>query len=444
MSDYTLANGTANIDTILAQNAYVIGESIYNKSLNVSNWNAVIQKSTLPTGMGDKLTSLIFDASIPTTSANGSTVGVNWTSYGADPLTGTAPTLDSSVDGQAIVGAARETVGGQDGLSYIKFTKKLRAYNLDVTRIQSPWIDVNDLRTAAGLQKQIAAITKAMTQSVRWAWERRYEEQFEKNAANLVPCLATGTPILQTVATGTDDVADDSFYNVQLPAVDLAHSGASNSSVVPTANISNKILDKIYTRLKIVTPPEDAYGLDNGKPVFCLIVSDEASYYLKTESGIRDDVRKSSMVDTLLKPLGVEESFRGFYHMTQSAMPRFNTIAQPSNVDNGLVLSRVEPLTEKGEYNSAYDAAEYEAAYVVHKDVLEAQVPQPSFSAPGFTFNPVRYTGEYQWVNNRDNTVNLLGERGFFLSTLASAIKPKNVEYGYVVIFKRTSTVSAA
>lgn len=442
MSEYTLTDGTTNIDSILAQNAYVIGESIYNKSLNVSNWNAVIQKTTLPTGMGEKLTSLIYDASIPTTSAGGSTVGVNWTSYGADLKT-TGPDLNTSVDGQHLIDTAQETIGGQDGMSYIKFTKKLRAYSLDVTRVKSPWIDVNDLRTAAGLQKQIAAITKAMTTSVRWAWERRYEEQFEKKSANLVPCLATSTPILTTVATGTDDTANDSFYDVNVSQVDFAHSSATNGTVLPTANISNKILDRIYTRLKIVTPPEDAYGMDNGKPVFCLIVSDEASYYLKTESGIRDDVRKSSMVDSLLKPLGVEESFRGFYHMTQSAMPRFNSGAQAGNGD-GVVLTRVEPLDEKGAYNSAYDNAEYEAAYVVHKDVLEAQVPQPSFSAPGFTFNPVRYTGEYQWVNNRDNTVNLLGERGFFLSTLASAIKPKNVEYGYVVIFKRTSTVSAA
>jgi hypothetical protein len=107
------------------------------------------------------------------------------------------------------------------------------------------------------------------------------------------------------------------------------------------------------------------------------------------------------------------------------------------------VLTRVEPLNEKGEYNSAYDTATYEAAYVVHKEVLECQVPTPTVLAPGVNFNPVNYMGDWSFVNNKDNSVNILGDKGFYFGTLASATKPKNYEYGYVIIYDRTSTTPA-
>ena len=59
-------------------------------------------------------------------------------------------------------------------------------------------------------------------------------------------------------------------------------------------------------------------------------------------------------------------------------------------------------------------------------------------------FDPVSYMGDWDWVNNKDNTVNILGDKGFYIGSLASAIKPKNYEYGYVILFKRDSTTPAA
>lgn len=432
---YTLTDGTTNISTMLAQNAYVIGESIYNKTLYVSNWNAVTPKSALPTGMGEALTSLIYDAAIPTTTANGSTVGANWVAAGADILGSNS--LNTSTDGQVVAGGGGSTIGVADPMSYFKNTKILRSYGLDLTRIRSPWFDVNDLRTAAGREKQVAAIIKSMSQATKWVLERRYQDQWEKNAGNLVPCLAAGTPIRSTVDSSDsgDNVANDSFYGLNLTGVDFRYSGSGNSDVTPDAYVSNRVLDRIYTRLKIQAPVEDAYGVDGGKPVFALVIGDEASLALRQEAGYRDDLRDSTMVDSLLKPLGVNQSFRGFYHLCDPTMPRFT-------ISSG-VLTRVEPLDSTGAYNSAYDTAPYEAFYVLHKEGIEAQVPPPNVTAPGFNFDPVRYTGEFAFVNNKDNSVNLLGDKGFFLSTIGSAIKPKEIEFLYVGVFKRTATTLA-
>lgn len=436
MSTYALTDGTTNVDTQLAQNAYVIGDAIYAKTLNSSRWNAMTPKTALPTGLGDRLTSLIYDANLPTTTANGSTVGVNWTAIGADLLG--ANSLNTSTSEQVIAGASGETIGTADPMSYAKWTKKLLEYGLDITRIKSPWLDVNDFRTAASTVKQLSAIMKILKKQVQWAWERRYQESYEKLSGNLIPCLAASTPTLSTVDGDGDGTADDAFFGEQLAGsgLDFRTSGSGNTDVTPTAYISNKILDGVYTKLQILTSPDEAWGNDNGAPVYCLVCSTDASYSIKHEFGFVDDVRKSSMVDSLIKPLGISESFRGFYHMTQPDMPRF-TIASG-------VLTRVEPLDSAGAYNSAYDSAPYEAAYVVHKEVLESQVPAPNVSAPGVSFDPVSYMGDWKWINNKDLSVNILGDKGFFLGSLACAIKPKNYEYGYVILFKRTTTDLAA
>lgn len=436
MSTYVLTDGTTNIDTQLAQNAYVIAEAIYAKTLNSSKWNAVTPKTTLPTGLGSALTSLLYDPSLPTTTANGSTVGLNWTPIDADILG--ANVLNQSTSEQVIAGAAGETIGVADPLSYVKWTKKLLSYGLDITRIKSPWQDVNDFREAANITKQCAAIMKALKGSVQWGWERRHQEQYEKTAGYLVPCLTSGTPYLDTVDGDGGGTANDAFFGENLAGsgLDFRTSGAGNTNVTPTAFISNAVLDEIHDRLKRITDISDAWGIDNGQPVYALMISTKASLALKRESGIRDDVRKSSMVDSLIKPLGIEESFRGYYHMTDPSMPRFT-------MTNG-VLTRVEPLTPVGAHNPAYDTATYEAAYVVHKEVLEAQVPAPTVLAPNVTFDPVSYMGDWKWINNKDNTVNILGDKGYFFGTLASATKPKNFEYGYVIIYNRTTLTPAA
>jgi hypothetical protein len=287
---------------------------------------------------------------------------------------------------------------------------------------------------AAALDQQIAAVTEALTSATKWVWERRLQEQYELMCANLVPCLTTGTPIVTTI----DVSASTRFFGTALTGVDFNNDFVASGVDVdytPTASLSNKILDRIKTRLDIVTPLNEAYGVDNGKAVHLLMIGDDASYAIKTESGIRDDVRKSSRVDDLLKPLGVDESFRGFFHMCLPDPPRFTV--------SGGTLTRVEPLDAQGNYNSAYDTAPYEAAYAVHKSVMESQVPNPGISTPGFTFNPANFAGEFEWINNKHDVTNPKGHIGFFLATFGSAGVPKKVEYGYAIVFKRDSAPAA-
>jgi hypothetical protein len=446
MSTYSPITGLANINNLMAQNAFVIGEEISVNALNTSRWYSVIPKGTLPNGLGDNLASLVYDKSLPTKLTSSLTtpvVGSTWTRVGQDITTG--QTFNQSTALQPNEYAAGSHIGptGTGGTSLrdrIAWTKKLRPYFLERCEVESPYVNIFQMMQAAALDQQIAAVTEALTSATKWVWERRLQEQYELMCANLVPCLTTGTPILSTVDSDTDSTADDPFFGVPIAAasgtrVDFATSGAGNTNVLPTAGLSNKILDRIKTRLDIVTPLNEAYGVDNGVAVHLLMIGSDASYAIQTESGIREDLRKSNRVDDLLKPLGVDESFRGFFHMKLPDPPRFT--------ESGGYLTRVEPLDEKGNYNSAYDTAPYEAAYVIHKNVMESQVPNPGISTPGFTFNPANFAGEFEWVNNKNDVTNPKGHIGFFLATFGSAGVPKKVEYGYAIVFKRDSAPAA-
>jgi hypothetical protein len=436
MSTYSTVTGLTNINNLMAQNAFVIGEEISVNALNTSRWYSVIPKGTLPNGLGDSLASLVYNKSIPTKLLT-SNIGSTWTRVGSDITS--AQTLNTSTAGQPNEYAAGSHIGptGTSGTSLrdrIAWTKKMRPYHLERCEVESPYVNIFQMMQAAALDQQIAAVTEALTSATKWVWERRLQEQYEMMCANLVPCLTTGTPIVTTI----DVSASTQFFGTALTGVDFNNDFVTSGVDVdytPTAGISNKILDRIKTRLDIVTPLNEAYGVDNGKAVHLLMIGDDASYAIKTESNIRDDVRKSSRVDDLLKPLGVDESFRGFFHMCLPDPPRFTV--------SGGILTRVEPIDAQGNYRPEYDAATHEAAYVIHKNVMESQVPNPGISTPGFVFNPANFAGEFEWINNKHDITNPKGHIGFFLATFGSAGVPKKVEYGYAIIFKRDAAPAA-
>jgi hypothetical protein len=446
MSTY-VNDGLAATDNILKQTAFQIGPVIHRETLNTEAWDALIPKSELPTGAGDSLSSLVFNRALPTTTINGSTVGVDWARIGGGITNANTFAL---TDGQHIEGAAGNSLGstGEGRTAYVKFLSRMRNYHLSVANIKSPYIDVHSVRTAAAMEQQLSAIQDMLVDVTRWTWARRHEQEYERNCGNFVPCLvATASPILSTVdiintaissdtgAVDADTTANNPFFGSQITEVNLTTSNAG-ATALPTGYLSNGVLDRIYNRLARTTSHNQAYGMDNGRPVFALVCGADASAQIKKENLIRDDVRESTFVDELLKPLGVNTSFRGFYHMTQDLIPRYS--------ESGGVLTRVEPFDATGEYNPAYDTALYEAFYVVHKTVTECQVPTPNASGPGVSFNPVNYRGDFKWLNIEDEVKNPLKTLGFFYGTLASAYKPIKVMNGFAGVFRRDAPLTIA
>ena len=433
---FVQTDGTTAIDTILTQEANRIGQDIHRRTVHVSPWMDLIKQTPFPSGMGYTLGTLIYDRALPTTSANGSTLGLSWTDIGGSEAASlaTASTLD-----QILIGAKDTNIGAQSGKSFIQFARQLKQYALKRAVVESPRINVEDLRFAAYRQEQLRAVMDALTDSTRYSWEERYRDEYDRLCANLVPCLTSGTPIVSTI----DLSASTKFEGVQTVSVDLNNDfvvSGTDIDYTPTANISNKVLDSIYFRLVRSGAGTNAYGRENARPVFSLVCSSEASYALISESGMRDDYRyNNAKVGELIAPLGVERSHRGFYHLVDDLAPRFT-------VSSG-TLTRVFPYTAASgviSENAAYNTATHEAAYVLHQDVMESQIPEPITGANGLTFDPLTYRGKFDWKNIPSVDLNPDGTIGFFRGVLASASKPIKTEFGYVLLFKRDTTTPAA
>jgi len=425
MSAFDLGTtGTDAINTILAEEANRIGQDIYKRTLHTSPWMDLIKQSAFPEGMGYQLTTLVYDRAIPTTDTAGSNAGVSWSALGTVNTGSNA--FGASLLDQPLKDAADDVQGGRgtgaaDKRSFVQFSKQLKNYSISRAVIESPRISLEDLRFAAHRQEQLRAVLDLLTESSRYTWENRYRDEYDRLCGNMVVCAASGTAAVTTKEGTTLLAAADAVTN-------------------PAANISNKILDSLYFQLVRKGASAESYGKENGRPVFAVVLSSEASYALQTEAGFRDDVRyNNAKVSELIAPLGVEKSFRGFYHLIDDLAPRFNDVSG--------TLTRVQPYTVASgvtSYNSAYDTAQFEAAYIIHPQVMESQIPNPMSGSNGLTFNPVNYRGDFKWTNILSEAANPDGTNGFFRGILASASKPIKTEFGYAILFDRKSTTPAA
>ena len=430
-------DATAAVDAVLTQEAGRIGADIHKATLHTSPWMDLIKQSTFPEGMGYQLSTLIYDRALPLSPINkdftdsGLSVGVDFSPIGSTHGTASNGMSANQQDQTLAMGSEKASVNTLD------FTKVQKSYSLERAIIESPRINVEELRYTVHRTEQLRAIMDILKEATRNSWEERYRDEYSKLCDNVVLCKTAASNTL----TGQEGTL--------ITAIDVDDpSGAGDGAVDINANISNKILDDVYFKLVRAGAGANAYGRENGRPVFSIVLSSEASYQLMTEAGFRDDVRyNNAKVSDLIAPLGVEKSFRGFYHLVDDLAPRFNFN------DSTDTLDRVDPYTvsapsgsatNKVIVNTAYDTATHEAAFVLVDNVMESLIPAPVSNASGLTFDPVNYKGEFKWTNIPDVTLNPDGTIGFFRGILASASKPIKTNFGYVILFKRDSSTPAA
>jgi len=426
-------DATAAVDAVLTQEAGRIGADIHKATLHTSPWMDLIKQSTFPEGMGYQLSTLIYDRALPLSPINkdftdsGLSVGVDFSPIGTTHGTASNGMSANQQDQTLSIGSEKASVNTLD------FTKVQKSYSLERAIIESPRINVEELRYTVHRTEQLRAILDILKEATRNSWEERYRDEYSKLCDNVVECSTTGT----ATNTGLEGTV----------ITDINVDDGNNGCDID-ANISNKILDDVYFKLVRAGAGANAYGRENGRPVFSIVLSSEASYQLQTEAGFRDDVRyNNARVSDLIAPLGVEKSFRGFYHLVDDLAPRFNfddSTDKLVRVDPYTVSAPSGSATNKVIVNSAYDTATHEAAFVLVDNVMESLIPAPVSNASGLTFDPVNYKGEFKWTNIPDVTLNPDRTIGFFRGILASASKPIKTNFGYVILFQRTSSTPAA
>jgi len=417
----TQANGTSVINTILTEEANRIGSDIHSETLHTSPWIDLIKKSAFPSDMGYQLNTIIYDRALPVRDLDSDGDTTDETVVGLGSWSGLGTAESGPRTGFLGSPAVKDVLGPQTGKGFVDFTRQLKSYSLQRAVIESPRINIEDLRFAAHRQEQLRAIMDLLKQSTRFSWEERYRDEYDRLCGFYLNCAASGTGTGVAKAVSTTSLT-----------------GLTASA----ANISNKVLDGVYFKLVRAGAGIKAFGRENGRPVFGLVLSSEASYALQTEAGFRDDVRyNSAKVSDLIAPLGVEKAFRGFYHLVDDLAPRYSFAA---GAYTRVPAYRLNSGTGVIEPNPTYETASYEAAYVLHEEVMEALIPEPISGVAGLQFNPVNYKGDFRWTNIPNENTNPDGTIGFFRGILAAASKPIKTNFGHAIIFKRDVTTPAA
>lgn len=488
-----------DIQQLLINEANRIGPDIYRKTLNSSPWLKLVKKDTWPDEMGDTISVLTYERSLPANALNWSTVSVN-----------NVPSRDGTFSNNTTAGSPAGTPSSTTPPSSsipsaqtVSFAQTLRSYNLKHTAIESPRISVNDLRFSLKRKEQLSNIFQILQDNTSYAWQDRYRDEYARVAQNKVTAAAFGSTLVQVSSDGS--VFNAGAHSAGTPAAVTASAG------LPSSILTQGILDRTYMKLIRDGAGNNPLDRENSRPVFGAILSSESSRnIIVANSNVREDYRFSDSKNELLAPLGISRSYAGFFHMVDDWLPRHDalvvTTALSSNtlaftvygggagsavsvgdvltdragktavvtvagaytaatgaqasttisvIDSGFAAANTDIIwvrrkpyvavaTTQGskfDVSSAYELAKYEDTIVFHQDVFVNLVPKPITAAgANVTFDAVSYMGDFKWKNILNETTNPDGTLGYFRAILSAGSKPVRPEWGTVIRHLRAST----
>jgi len=393
-------------DMLVKESGRISGD-IYRKTIDTSPWLKLVKQTTWPDEMGDTLSVLTYERSLAKKTAD-SSLGQAWENV-----------KSNDANKFAIPSATKVTPATSTA-----------TYSLAHTAIESAPIIVNDLRFSYNFREQLRAIYDNLVENVSWAWKDRYRDQYYALCKHNVVAGYEGNdgPTTGTLVEGTTAGV--------FPGTDTGAGDNDNLDETKLGVITNGIMNQTYMRMIRDGAGTNPMGRTNGRPIFTAIMGAEASERLITEDSTRTDYRESSQVNELLKPLGVERSHRGYYHIIDPFPKRFNF--------SGSTWAEVAPyVAATGLVDPAYEKAEYEDVVIFHQDVMESLVPRPIGSAgSGTGFTPQSYRGKFNFLNIQDRTENPDGTWGYFRGILSNTAKPVKAQFAYIIRCKRSDLIS--
>ena len=428
-----MATTYTNIEQLLVSESSRIGDDIYRKTVDTSPWLKLVKQDAWPDEMGESVSVLVYERSLPYTDAGApkvswNSVSQNGAAYGSSDFAAGTNTLNNTGNDSASAGSFPASGGTID------FGQTLRTYGLSHAALESPNISLNDLRFPMKRKEQLANIMQILTESTTEVWIQRYRDQY--------------ISIAQNKLTATTDTTTTSGFDYSITGVGRNTTGATASGsggfLATTAatsagtQLTQTILDRVYMDLLRNGAGANAYDRMNGAPVFLAIMSPETSDSLiRANADIRQDFRWSDRVSELLAPLGVQRSYRNFHHLVDAFAPRYSW--------SGGAFTRVYPFVKvandlgnarqgfKYELNTSYLNAAWEDTIIFVPDVFTSLVPKPLSIGNGMEFNAQNYRGEFTWRNILDREKNPDGTVGYFRAVFSNGGKPIFPHQGYVI-----------
>jgi len=394
----------SQVNDYLARNDSLFGPYIYNSTRETSPWVRLTPTEAFPEGTGYTHRNIRIEG-ITAGSSEGDWSAITASSGASiNPLS--APTLTAL----------------QWGQSYTNWSPSYKGYI-------TPCISLDDLKFDHQVVEQVSRVVEQLTQVTDEVLSNRYRYEH----ARLMPQISCRPGF------GTGSIA-----GVTDTTTDVNKAGVA----VPTADLHQSLLDTLHVYLLRIGAgrPESAGGMDNGVPALDLVCSKEVSDNLIRSSGVASlnngiiDNFHFGNPDELLKPLGVTRVFRGYNHVIDNEIPRYNLVAG--------AFSRVLPFTmtsadsgNKRIFNTAYETAAYELVYVKPRNAMAAAIIKDStakdIAGAAFEDHPYYYSMSFFWSNIKDNTSNILGKLGRWIGIAAQASHPMYPDRGMTIIRKR-------
>lgn len=357
---------------------YLPGE-IFNRVFGVSPWPTIFPRGEFPKGLGETISVLTYERMAPTQ---------------ADPTWQDVVVADGSEGGACLQPAEKVEVGSTT-----------RSFNLKRLILEGPDFCAEETRSPFEVMQQLESITDILTNYTRLHWEIRDRHEYFR--ACKYKAVIDGCP---PANTETDTQATD------YPAA------------CPTSIMTQGVLQ--YYGLRLRRDGALGMGRDNGTPVLTWICSAEASDDLIFRNpDIRQDLRWAEPAQ-LLKRLGVERSYRGFFHLIDEYPRRFTCSGGPA-VEIPAFTKLAATKGKKAEVATAWTEAGIEESFIFEPTVCRQMVPRPITNpAPNFRFDPLNYMGVWQLKNIPDRVCNPDGNIIFHRGILAAGTMPVHPERG--------------
>lgn len=206
---------------------------------------------------------------------------------------------------------------------------------------------------------------------------------------------------------------------------------------VPTDVLKWNHLDALWDLAQQTGMSEQSPTMSGGQPAFFLVTGTNAKRRLfQYDTLTRDTVNWQTGVAAFenFKAMGIDTTINGFVPIVDPYAIRYGVDAvtpiYPFTNENTTTGRRWIPNPN---YQSVAKGglAVYEVFHILSNNIWEARPRSTGLGAmSGASFNPINYTGELNWINNKDTT-NPLGNKGYFRADVQVAAKPIFPEYGY-------------
>ena len=204
------------------------------------------------------------------------------------------------------------------------------------------------------------------------------------------------------------------------------------SATLEVSTLNWDYLDYLRTTLG-ARCAQAAIGNEGGMPVFGLMLDlIDFERMIKADTELREDWRNAQPQKLIDGYAMGTKVYRGFALIHDARQMRFRL--KNIDADGNIVATRVTPMRagravtfgNVPEPNPAYYRAEIGVGVIFMNDVLmNLFVPSIDNLGSGAVFGPAPgLTGQWQWINNKGVTENVLGETGYFYGRFKLFPKP--------------------